>query len=145
MNIEQARNRLTTIINNRYKNNSFKEDMISIALAEHIAGASIYESILKARRAENKFNGAKYRYNRSKKTGQLTFVSLDLAGLIACQEDTLRQIENMERKVIATDILLRLIYLPTNKLKAIIGKSTWATQYWQRKIRGLLNLDPVQV
>ena len=145
--IEKARGQVATIINQRYNTNPYKEDMISIALIEYVAGASLYQAIAKAKKEEYRFNGGSTKHNayKLKNTGMLTFVGLDQAGLVACDQADPQYYDEPDRIEVVKHILMLLVHLPTKKFMAITGRSLAVCNVRKRQIRALLDLAPAKV
>jgi len=133
--IEKIRERIAGLIDSRYINSNFKEDMVQIALIEYANGSTIYQGIAKARRAEHQWSKPKQLY------GEMSFDAMDRAGLNAIQA----QDDLMERKRIATIALIVIAGMATRHLVQLTGKSMDRCNVLRRQIRTLLNLAPAKV
>jgi len=133
--IEKARERIAGLINSRYKNSNYREDMVQIALIEYANGSDIYQAIAKARREERKWSKPKRLY------GEMSFDAMDRAGLKAVQA----QDDLAKRKRTATIALIVIAGMATRHLAQLTGLSTGWCNVRKRQIRALLDLAPAKV
>ena len=133
--IEKIRERIAGLIDSRYINSNFKEDMVQIALIEYANGSTIYQGIAKARRAEHQWSKPKQLY------GEMSFDAMDKAGLEAVQSQELMA----GRKKKATIALILISGIATRHLSQLTGRSRDRCNVRKRQIRALLDLAPAKV
>ena len=133
--IAKIRDRISGLINARYKTSNFREDMVQIALIEYANGSTIYQGIAKAKRAERAWTKPKRLY------GEMSFEAMDKAGLEAMQTQELMA----ERKHQATITLIQIAGLATKHLSRLTGRSRDRCNVRKRQIRALLDLPPAKI
>ena len=127
--IKQAKRRIEKLIDRHFQKHDHRDDMVQEAMIAWAAGETIYQAIATAKRAERSWTRAKRHF------GEITLSNMEMRSLEAAD-----QFDLMERREIAVNTLLNLLYMPINQFRQVTGHSVRWCSKLKQDIREVLDL-----